>query len=159
MMHARAWMGIGALCAAGLAAGCGPSFAAVTPPGFVELEQGDYSPYDYRATTADGLVLAVREIEHDPKGEIGFWTRAIENRMRQRGGYALIETRDVKSADGLAGKQLRFGHDEGQKPHLYYVTVFVTDATIYLLEAGGTKELMEKGTKEVDAAASGFRAK
>ncbi len=139
------------------AAGCGHSFEATTPPGFVELE--DQEAYDYRATTADGLVIAVREIDHDPKGEIGFWTRAIENRMRQRGGYALLSTKDVKTGGGLPGKQLRFGHDESGKPHLYTVTIFVTDDHIFLLEAGGTKELVEKQSAELDAFVEKFRAK
>jgi hypothetical protein len=137
-----------------LLAGCGPSFEAATPPGFVELE--DQNLYDYRATSADGLVLAVREIDHDPKGAMAFWTRAIENRMRQRGGYALLGTHDVKSKDGVDGKQLRFGHDESGKPHLYYVTVFVTEKHIFLVEAGGTKELMERNAKDIDWAISNF---
>lgn len=149
---------ISALLLAGLPLfGCGHHFEAVTPQGFVELE--DQEAYDYRATTADGLVIAVREIEHDPKGEMAFWTRAIENRMRQRGAYALLGAKDVKTASGLDGKQLRFGHDESGKPHLYYVTVFLTEDYIFLLEAGGTKELMEKQSAELDAAVAGFRAK
>ena len=141
-----------ALCAAG----CGHSFKAATPAGFVELE--DQEAYDYRATTADGLVIAVREIDHEPKGQVDFWTRAIENRMRQRGGYAMIGTRDVKTKSGLAGKQLRFGHDESGAPHLYFVTLFVTDKTLFLLEAGGTKEQMEKHSAELDFAVENFQA-
>jgi hypothetical protein len=140
-----------------LAAGCGPSFKASTPPGFVELE--DQTQYDYRATNADGLVLAVREIKHEPKGTIDFWTKAIGNQMRQRGGYALLDTRDVKSSGGVAGKQLRFGHDEGNKPHLYYVTLFVTDSKLYLLEAGGTKDEMDRHAAELDWTVQNFRIK
>lgn len=137
--------------------GCGSSFAAATPPGFVELD--DQETYDYRATSADGLVLAVREIDHEPKGEVGFWTRAIENRMRQRGGYALLGTHDVKSKNGLDGKQLRFGHDESGTPHLYYVTLFLTEKRIFLLEAGGTKELMTRHADAVDWAVKNFEPK
>ena len=32
--------------------GCGPSFQAATPPGFVVLDE-DHDNYDYRATSAD----------------------------------------------------------------------------------------------------------
>jgi hypothetical protein len=146
--------------------GCGPSFAIETPAGFVELEQ-EYSSYDYRATSADGLVLAVREIDHDPKGELSFWVKAIENRMRERGGYALLESAPTKSADGVAGMQLRFGLDvdsspEGGgvgKPHLYYVAVFVTDARIFVIEAGGTKELMTAQAQAIEAALRSFKTK
>jgi hypothetical protein len=137
--------------------GCGHHFEATTPQGFVELE--DQEAYDYRATTADGLVIAVREVKHEPKGEMAFWARAIENRMRQRGGYALLGSRDVKTKAGLAGKQLRFGHDESGKPHLYYVTLFLTDDYLFLLEAGGSKEQMEKNAAEIDLAIDGFRVK
>ena len=135
---------------------CGPSFQAATPAGFVELDEQD-SGYDYRATTADGLVLAVREIEHDPKGDIDFWVRAIENELRTRGGYALIDNQPIKNAQGMQGRRLRFGHDEGNRPHVYTLSVFVTDDYIYILEAGGSKELADKHAQELEWAVQNFR--
>jgi hypothetical protein len=133
-----------------------------TPAGFVELEDnrdGDYG-YDYRSTSADGLVLGVRELDHDPKGEPEFWVKAIKNRMRERGGYALVEEVPVQSGDGVKGTQLRFGHDEGSgKPHLYYVTLFVTDDALFLLEAGGTKENVLASASKIDEAVRTFRAR
>jgi hypothetical protein len=141
---------------AGFAFGCGPSFQASTPDSFVELEN-DHDLYDYRATTAEGLVMAVREIDNDAKGKVDFWLTAIKNSVRDRGGYALLEEKAVKSQDGVDGTQLRFGHDEGGgKPHLYYLTIFVTPEKIWLVEAGGTKELMTANAKKIDAAVSGF---
>jgi len=135
---------------------CGPSFELATPPGFVEIDQS-WDHYDYRATTAKGLVIAAREIDHDPKGDAAFWLEAIEDRMRHRGGYALLEKVPVTSADGVSGTQLRFGHDEdGNKPHLYYLTVFVTDDAIVLLEAGGTKKLVTDNQAQIDRAVSSF---
>ena len=139
------------------AVGCGPSFEAKTPAGFVELDD-DASTYDYRSTSADGVVMAVRELDHDPKGEPEFWVKAIKNRMRERGGYALIDEKPVQSADGVKGTQLRFGHDEDSgKPHYYYVTLFVTDDALFLLEAGGTKDLMTANSKKIDQAVREFR--
>ena len=139
--------------AASLFAAC-TSFTAVTPKGFVELD--DQELYDYRATTADGLVIGVREMDNDPEGELDFWARAIENQLRNNGGYALLETREVKSKDGVTGKQFRFGHDEGKTPHLYYIAIFVTPDTIQILEIGGTKELVTKHAAEVDFAVANF---
>jgi hypothetical protein len=138
---------------AGLCA-CGASFKQPTPSGFVELE--DQERYDYRATTADGLIIAVRELDHEPKGEVSFWVDAISNHMRQRGGYALIAKRNVRTGAGVEGVQLRFGHDQGSRPFLYYVTVFVTDDHIYLLEAGGSAEQMKKRARDVDWAVEHF---
>lgn len=137
------------------ASACGHGFEAKTPSGFVELEED--SMHAYRAVTADGLVIAVREIEHDPKGEMSFWKSAIENELRRRGGYALLGERDVKTSSGLSGKELRFGHDEGQKPHEYVITLFVTDDWLYLLEAGGTEEQMKKNKAQLDEYVASFR--
>lgn len=144
------------LAAASGAIACGPSFELATPPGFVEIDQS-WDHYDYRATTAKGLVIAAREIDHDPKGDAAFWLEAIRDRMRTRGGYALLDEVGVTSADGVKGTQLRFGHDEdGNKPHLYYLTVFVTDDAIVLLEAGGTKQLVTDNQAQIDRAVSTF---
>lgn len=137
--------------------GCGPSFQVATPPGFVELDEDD-SSYDYRATTADGLVLSVREIEHEPKGDLGFWVRAIENELRTRGGYAHLDTVPIKNRQGLEGRQLSFGHDESHRPHLYVLNVFVTDDYIYLVEAGGSKELCDKHMDQLKWAVQNFQA-
>jgi hypothetical protein len=140
-------------CACSLLAAC-TSFTAATPGGFVELD--DQKLYDYRATSADGIVIGVRELDNDPEGGLDFWARAIENQLRNRGGYALIETRTVKSKDGVSGKQFRFGHDESGTPHLYYLAVFVTPKTIQLVEIGGTKELMLGHARETDFAVANF---
>jgi hypothetical protein len=141
------------------AAACSPTFA--TPKGFVDLDE--FGRYDQRATTADGLVLAGREIENDPEGDLAFWSHAIENQMRARVGYALLEKRKVTTVGGHEGEVLRFGHDEGNTPHLYTIALYVTpgtfweDGTIYLLEAGGPKALVEKNTAAIDWAIRNVR--
>src|SRR5690606_14571251 len=45
------------------------------PPGFVSLDdfRGDY---DFRAVSPDGLVVSAQELDHEPKGDLAFWTRA-----------------------------------------------------------------------------------
>lgn len=153
-MKSRKLVSIAALFGALSLSACGHDFHAATPRGFVELE--DQERYDYRATSADGLVIGVRELDNEPRGELDFWTRAIENQLRGRHGYALLETRSVKSKDGVHGKELRFGHDEGKSPHLYYLSVFVTPKHIALLEIGGTKELMLKSVAATDFAVANF---
>ncbi len=145
-------------CALALLCACGPSLTLTTPSGFVELtEESPDETFDYRATTADGLVLAARQLEHSPHGTLEFWTRAVENEIRQRGGYALLESQPVKTAGGLSGTQLRFGHDEGRKPHLYYVTIFVTERFLYLLEAGGEQGQLEQHRAALDSAVASLR--
>ena len=137
---------------------CGRPFVPATPPGFVDM--GDiYPDGEYRATTADGAVIGIRTVENKPKGELPFWSRALENRMREVGGYALIDKREVTNRAGQKGTQLRFGHDEGNTPHLYWVTIFVTDKRIFILEAGGTKAEMEKQLPQIEWSIRNFLPK
>ncbi|WP_437572055.1 serine/threonine protein kinase [Sorangium sp. So ce542] len=140
---------IASLAGAAAPLGCGRPFVPATPPGFVDL--GDrYGDDEYRATTAEGLVLGVRAFENDPEGDLAFWSRVVEKRLREGGGYALLGKADVKSRSGLPGVQLRFGHDEGKEAHLYYLTVFVDDDHVFLHEAGGKKELVERHQQQID---------
>ena len=134
---------------AGAALACGRPFAAATPPGFVEFE-GRYADGEYRAATPDGVVLGIRAFDNEPKGELSFWVRAIQNRLRDQGGYALLETRPVQDRAGLKGTQMRFGHDEEKSPHLYHLVVFVTEDRVYLLEAGGQKAQIERLGPQLD---------
>lgn len=139
-------------------AGCGRPFTPATPPGFVDL--GDnYPDGEYRATTADGAVIGVRAYDNEPRGELAFWTRALENRMRESGGYALLEKRTVSNRGGLTGTQLRFGHDEGKVPHLYWVTLFVTDKKLFVLEAGGVKAEVERQEAQIEWSIKNFLQK
>jgi hypothetical protein len=128
---------------------CGRPFDVKTAPGFVELENQE-PQYDYRAMAPEGVVLAVRAISIDDKGDLAFWARAVTLRMRQMNGYALTGTDDVRSRDGTKGKELRFGHDENGKPYLYRVRLFVAQSRLFLVEAGGSQEQMDRYKASVD---------
>jgi len=139
-------------------AGCGRAFVAATPPGFVDL--GDrYGSGEYRATTADGVVLGVRAFDNEPKGEMSFWSRALERRTREMAGYALLDKRDVTARSGLKGVVMRFGHDEGKVPYVYCLALFVTDAKIFVLEAGGPKVEVTKQEPQIEWAIRNFAPK
>lgn len=137
------------------ASGCG-TFSIQTPSRFLELE--DQEAYDYRATTADGVVISVTEHEVDQErgSTVEFWVEAIEGRMRHTGGYALTEKKEVKTSAGLKGTQLRFGHDEGQKPYRYWVTVFVSGDSVYVLEAGGAEDVFTASAGSIEKAIASF---
>ena len=119
-----------------------------TAPGFLQLKE-EGSSYAYRATTPERVVVAVRveEVEGDGSDDLSFWTRALTLQMHDANGYALLETHDVQSLDGVKGKQLRFGHDEDGKPFSYWLTFFPNGKKLVLVEAGGMKT-------QFDAAAS-----
>jgi hypothetical protein len=142
------------------ASGCATRpFVPTTPAGFVDL--GDkYGTSEYRATTADGVVLAIRAFDNDPRGPIEFWSRTVERRMRELGGYALLSKKEITGRGVLKhGIAFRFGHDEGKEPFLYDLTLFVTSEHVYLLEAGGPKAEMLKQQAQLDAFVANFQSK
>lgn len=144
------------VCVALSLSACG-TFEIQTPPRFLELED-ESSNYDYRATTADGVVLSVTEHEVDQErgSTVQFWVEAIEARLRLNGGYALTEKKDVTTKAGLKGTQLRFGRDEAQRPYRYWVTVFVAGDSVYVIEAGGEETVFTASADSVDKAIASF---
>jgi len=129
---------------------CGRPFDVRTSSRFVELE--DDPSYDYRATTANGVVVGIRaiEVDRDLGGNLAFWVEAVEQRMRRIGGYAVLSKTDVR-AGRLTGKQIRFGRDEGDRPYRYWVTLFLDDDYLYLCEAGGSQDVFQRSEREVMA--------
>jgi hypothetical protein len=142
-----------------LAGGCGHHFELQAPDDFVELAQGDEARRGYalRATTADGVVIAVREIDNERHGTRDFWVAAIRNRLRREGGYALLEEREVRAASGDAGRQLRLGRDESGRPYAYWVTVFVRRDRITVVEAGGRRDTFDAQSAALERTIAGLR--
>jgi hypothetical protein len=156
-MNRRFLLAAFALSALGATA-CGRPFDVKTAPGFIELD--DQAPsYDYRAMTPEGVVMGVRALDVDDKGDLAFWARAITLRFRQANGYALVGTSDVESRDKTAGKELDFGHDESGKPYTYRVRLFRSQNRLFIAEAGGTKEQMERYKDTIDWMLSSVRVK
>ncbi len=129
-------------------AGCGRPFKVETAPGFIELAgQNDYA---YRATTPEGVVIGVRVVEDEERADVDFWAKAVTLQMRDVSGYALLSQKDVESRDGTKGKELRFGHDEDKKPYEYVVHLYAAQSRIFVVEAGGTKEQMDRAKASID---------
>lgn len=135
-------------------AGCGASPNLHTPAGFAELD--DQDPYAYRATTAKGVVIAVHEQPNEPRADAAFWTTALDARLR-REGYAHQSTLAVKSAAGLPGQQLRYTRDEDRREYRYWLTVFVTEDRVFVVEAAGDKEHFDPEQRTVEGAVLSLR--
>lgn len=129
---------------------CGRPFKVQTAPGFVELEGQDAWAYQYRATTPEGVVVAVKSIDVPPeKGDLEFWAKAVTLQLRDAQGYALLGAKDVASLDGTAGRQLRFARDEDGKPFDYRVTLYLAQGRLFLVEAGGAHAEFERFERSV----------
>lgn len=128
--------------------GCGRPFDVKTAPGFVELEH--QRVYDYRATSPEGVVVGIRVIEDEDRGDLAFWTQALTLHLRDASGYALLETTDIASRDGTKGKLLELGRDEGDRPFVFWVAVFLAQKKLFLVEAGGPKDVFDRAKPSVE---------
>jgi len=150
MTRRRSWM-ISTLlafaCALGTAA-CGKPFDVQTAPGFVALE--NQREFDWRATTPEGVVVGIRVVEDEKRGDLAFWTQAVTLQLRDVTGYALLESADVVSGDGTRGRLLKFGHDEDDKPYVYWVAIYPAQSRLFLVESGGQKDLFERARPNIE---------
>ncbi|HMR07055.1 MAG TPA: serine/threonine protein kinase [Polyangiaceae bacterium] len=134
-------------------AGCARGFDINTPTSFAELDgSGDY---EYRATSAEGVVIGVRTAENDPKGNLEFWKAAMGYELARR-GYSKQGESEVKSASGTSGVQLRYSTKHQGRPHVFWATLFVTESKIVVVEAGGDVEHFEKVQAQVSSAINGI---
>jgi hypothetical protein len=130
-------------------AGCKPVIARPAA-GFVEI--ADDANYDFRAVAPEGVAVAARAVklgDRDPM-DVAFWERSVGLRMRELDGYALLGAKDVAGADGVHGREMTFGHDEDNKPYVYRVRVFVVGKKLLVVEAGGSREQMDRMAGAVD---------
>jgi hypothetical protein len=143
------------------AAACGAPFEMSTPPGMVALDESEWSVYDFRATTPEGVVVATRAIRQGegretPAGDLDFWSEAIGLRMRTSAGYALLGEEPFVSADGTEGVRLRFGRDQNTTPYRYDVVLLVTDRWIHVVEAGGRADQIDEVNEVVESALASY---
>jgi hypothetical protein len=120
-------------------------------PGFVEL--ADDPNYDFRAVAPEGVAVAARVVklsDRDPM-DVAFWERSVGLRMRELDGYALLGAKDVVGADAVPGRELTFGHDEDGKPYVYRIRVFVVGKKLLVVEAGGSREQMDRFAAGVES--------
>ena len=138
---------------------CGRPFKVQTAPGFVPLENQSGYSYDYRATTPEGVVLAIRALDDEDRGDLAFWTQALTLQLRDVSGYALLETVDTTSRDGTKGKLLKLGHDEDGKPFTYWVGVYLAQGRLFIVEAGGQKDAFDRAKPGVESMLASVKVK
>ncbi len=142
-----------ALLALGPASGCSRGFAITTPAGFAELDDQDH--YGYRATDAQGVVIAVRREKNKPYGDLSFWSGAVDAQLRRK-GYKALKAVDV-SASGVKGKQIRYTVSRAGRDHSFWMTVFVTEDVVVTVEVGGDQEYFEKAEEHLSKAISSLQ--
>lgn len=143
------------LALAALATGCA-SFQIRTPAGFGQLR--NQSPrYDYRSVSAYGVALAVRVVPNSERGNLDFWSEVVDRHLQHGGAYHASGSADVHTTTGLTGRRMAYTYGDPQAGQTYWVTVFVTDRKVYLVEAGGGTDAFTRARDGVERAVQSFR--
>lgn len=117
------------------------------PTSFAKL--GPEGAYVFKAATARGVVVAVRTETNKIEGSPEFWADVIDERLRER-GYTSESQSNVKSENGVDGRQMRYSKNASGRDYRYWVTVFVKGAKVHIVEAGGDKEVFDPSIPEVE---------
>ena len=126
-----------------------------TPSSFATLS--DSPPYQQRATSPDGVVIAVRKVQVPARSGLKFWSEAISRRLEASQGYAPLGTRELKAKSGHAGRLLRFGRDQNGHTFDYWIALFPAGKQLYLVEAGGRRDRFDKARSEVEQAIASLK--
>jgi hypothetical protein len=140
-----------------LAAACSRGARLETPSGFATLDGGS-SAYSYRATSAKGVVLATRTEPNSVNANTHFWAETLDAKLRDKGYVADGASRNVKTAKGLEGTQLRYVTSKDGREHRYWVTVFATKSKVFVVEAAGDREPFDKSVAAVNGAITSLDA-
>ena len=119
-------------------AACGPRATIQTPAGFAVLQ--DQEEYVYRAATADGVALSVRAEKNEPRGNLDFWSAALDHQLRRVGYTPDGPAAEVHTSGGLTGREARYTRSENGRKYRFWIAVFVTDRRVWVVEAGGDEE-------------------
>lgn len=152
-----------ALIAAALSTAACADFQITTPDQMVEVSKTRDTAADYVAMTHHGVIMRAQTFEvgesrsaDAPPASLDFWEKALMERMRTRGGYALLEKAPIQAATGEEGRRFEFGRDQNGSPYLYTVALFVTEERIHLIEAGGRKDRVEEAKDAIEEALASY---
>ncbi|MFO0659040.1 MAG: hypothetical protein U0165_04320 [Polyangiaceae bacterium] len=136
------------------AMGCAPTGKLDVPASYAKMPSS--KTCSFKAANAKGVVVAVRTQDNDLKGNADFWAESIDQRMREQGYDGDTTIRDVQAKSGLVGKQMRYSRTQQGREYRYWLTVFVADSRVFVVEAGGDKETFDPATTEVENAVASF---
>ena len=136
--------------------GCAP--AITMPPGFVAVENNQLGPYEQRAVSADGVVVALRK-EANPKGAtLDFWATAVRDELVTRRGYHLATEESVESISGTPGRLVTCTARRSGAEFTYLAAVYVEGSQVLVVEAGGKADALASKLPEVRKALTSIRA-
>lgn len=122
------------------------------PGSFVSVGKDNLGPYDQRAVSADGVVLACRTQDNAKHATLDFWAKAIKNELAGKPGYSLTSDDPAHSYAGLEGRLMVFSATRRGAAFTYMLGVFVKGDRVILAEAGGRTDAVKPLNNDLKAA-------
>ena len=135
-----------------IAVSCGAP-EIVPPKNYVVLEE-PLIPYDFTAVSSDDCRIAITERDNENKGPLEFWANAFKNINVKNWGRKFIEEGKFSTQLGEPGKFMIFESKNNGIDFLYIAGIVRTDKIVYVIDAGGRKEIIEK---EKDSIVNSFK--
>lgn len=120
-----------------------------TPRDFAELDAPDGQTQ--KAINANGVAIGVRDQKNEPRATLSFWSSTIDKKLKANGYVADGAPKKVTLAGGREGEQLRYKTTLGGRDHTYWLTLFVTDERVVVVEAAGDAEFFGAAAKDIEA--------
>ncbi|MCE5325878.1 MAG: hypothetical protein LLG01_05635, partial [Planctomycetaceae bacterium] len=143
------------LAMAGICTGCLGGANIEVPGEFVPVEKTP--PYDVKAVSADGVVLAKRTEENPKNGTLEFWSSAVGNQIASREGYKQTRNEAITSEAGIPGRLITYDAIRSGAPFKYLVGVFVRGDRVVVVEAGGRADSVNKLMPQIRTAMTSVR--
>lgn len=121
---------------------CKSAVSDLVPSGFAAYTKVDSKKMQL-AIHPQGLLFRTQVIKNQPKADLGFWTKAAENRLSQS-GFKAISTDTVMLSSGASAELSKWAAPWGRDDHFYWIMVAIEDDDIHLAEAEGKLSLIEK---------------
>ncbi len=132
-------------------AGCDPQPGKLEiPDSFVALSASQSWPYETRAVSADGVVVALRQEANPKSGTLAFWTQAITDKMTRDKGYTLAGSEAFTSRTGRTGRKLHLTRTIRGMEFIYLMAIYVEGQTVRIVEAGGRAEHVQPQMQELE---------
>ena len=134
-----------------LAVACKPPYTMDSMKSFRKFEDSR----EFKLITADGVMLKAREVENYPKGDLPFWTDAMDKHLTER-GYLLKSKSCFKTKTARSACTLSYALPYGTEDWTLSETLFVAGDTIVVVEAAGPFARYAKVEAEITEALKTF---
>ncbi len=107
-------------------------------------------PYMYKAMSGDDVVIGVRKVSNNPKGDLDFWKTILPKKLAYAKGYTFKGQEDLKTGGGSSGTLFTFSSPGSDgKTYIYMLFLLPDGDDLWLIETGGLQKSVESRRQQI----------